>query len=147
MADIFAAVWDSYNGACILNRRDASERDLRVLKTMLETSLANSPELSCELGQAWLDYHTDTRVRPDGSGRRLRPRADHRARAVRATRHEPVFVRWSRPLTRTGRHAEGRAGLRRRTAPADRDTAAQAVDALARARAFGDQGRPDVLHL
>ncbi|HEY5197206.1 MAG TPA: hypothetical protein VIJ51_09290 [Solirubrobacteraceae bacterium] len=60
MADIFAAVWDSYNGACILNRRDASERDLRTLKTMLETSLANSPELSSELGQAWLDYHTPT---------------------------------------------------------------------------------------
>jgi hypothetical protein len=57
MADIFAAVWDSYNGACILNRRDASERDLRTLKTMLETSLANSPELSSQLGQAWLDYH------------------------------------------------------------------------------------------
>ncbi len=57
MADIFAAVWDSYNGACILNRRDASERDLRVLKTMLETSLANSPEFSSQLGQAWLDYH------------------------------------------------------------------------------------------
>jgi hypothetical protein len=57
MADIFAAVWDSYNGACILNRRDASERDLRTLKTMLETSLANSPEFSSELGQAWLDYH------------------------------------------------------------------------------------------
>jgi hypothetical protein len=59
MADIFAAVWDSYNGACILNRRDASERDLRTLKTMLETSIANSPEFSSELGQAWLDYHTD----------------------------------------------------------------------------------------
>ncbi|MEA2371867.1 MAG: hypothetical protein QOH12_2261 [Solirubrobacteraceae bacterium] len=57
MADIFAAVWDGYNGTCILNRREASERDLRLLKTMLETSLANSPEYSTELGQAWLDYH------------------------------------------------------------------------------------------
>ncbi|HWH10351.1 MAG TPA: hypothetical protein VG165_04435 [Solirubrobacteraceae bacterium] len=60
MADLFAAVWDGYTGACVLNRRDASERDLRVLKTMLETSLANSPQLSSELGQSWLDYHTDT---------------------------------------------------------------------------------------
>jgi hypothetical protein len=64
MADIFASVWDSYNGACILNRRDATERDLRVLKTMLETSLVNSPELSSELGQAWLDYHTETASGP-----------------------------------------------------------------------------------
>lgn len=60
MADLFAAVWDSYTGACVLNRRDASERDLRVLKTMLETSIAKSPELSGEIGQAWLDYHTDS---------------------------------------------------------------------------------------
>jgi hypothetical protein len=68
MADIFATVWDSYNGACILNRRDASERDLRTLKTMLETSLANSPELSSKLGQAWLDYHVGgeaTAITPD----------------------------------------------------------------------------------
>jgi hypothetical protein len=68
MADIFAAVWDSYNGACILNRRDASERDLRTLKTMLETSLANSPELSSQLGQAWLDYHVGAEAGTPGAG-------------------------------------------------------------------------------
>ncbi|HEX3872891.1 MAG TPA: hypothetical protein VHW26_02015 [Solirubrobacteraceae bacterium] len=68
MADIFAAVWDSYNGACILNRRDASERDLRTLKTMLETSLANSPQFSSELGQAWLDYHLETGPEAAGPG-------------------------------------------------------------------------------
>ncbi len=67
MADIFAAVWDGYNGACILNRRDASERDLRVLKTMLETSLANSPEYSSQLGQAWLDYHVGPDARTPGA--------------------------------------------------------------------------------
>lgn len=67
MADIFAAVWDSYNGACILNRRDASERDLRTLKTMLETSLANSPEFSSELGQAWLDYHVGADATADAT--------------------------------------------------------------------------------
>jgi hypothetical protein len=68
MADIFAAVWDGYNGACILNRRDATERDLRVLKTMLETSLANSPELSSQLGQAWLDYHVGAEAATPGAG-------------------------------------------------------------------------------
>ncbi len=41
LAEIFATAWDQYTGTSFVNvnRRAASERDLRVLQTMLETSL------------------------------------------------------------------------------------------------------------
>jgi hypothetical protein len=86
MADIFAAVWDNYNGACILTRREASERDLRVLKTMLETSLDRTPEISTELGQAWLDYHLETA--PAAAGGPVADFGQELTAALRDSTHE-----------------------------------------------------------
>ncbi len=42
LAEIFATAWDKYTGTSFVNvtRREASDRDLKVLRSMLETSLA-----------------------------------------------------------------------------------------------------------
>ena len=108
MADIFAAVWDSYNGACILNRRDASERDLRTLKTMLEESAALATKFqraaeAVEVGEALTFLRGKIQVNDVSEANR----------ALFAEKMRPVYM--SEAMIAIVEDECGRAGPRHRT--------------------------------
>ena len=152
MAEIFATAWDKYTGTSFVNvtRRTACDRDLGVLRSMLETSLtldgqAHAPATAAVaipapvIPQAVLAEIAETSHAATVSARLEVIRALEASGQTRAMLPAPKPAAWVEPAPTPSRRERGRraaaATARYATAPSGRPPATKTNDQIDRQRA------------